>query len=52
MTYQEVLSMLHQSEKYGVSVPDTDYMTEEEVIRYAEEMYRYADALEAEATGN
>lgn len=52
MTYEEALTMLYQSAKYGFSIPDIDNMSVEEVINYAEQMYIYGDALEAQATGN
>lgn len=52
MNYKEALLILSQAEQYGASVPDIEFMTEKEIIEYAEQMTRYADALEAGATGN
>lgn len=52
MNYKEALSILKTAEDYGTSISDYESFTEEEVIKYAEDITKYADALEAETTGN
>ena len=52
MKYQEALSIIYNAESYGVSVPYTDEMDQEEIIKLAEDMIKMGDAYEAESTGN